>query len=466
MISELQLKNFRSIHSASITLTPFTIIIGANGSGKSNLVKAIEFIAAIPAVGLSLALSRQGGRDGVMPKQIHLRDLSKHQVYIGYTKRLPPPGEPSKHISYVNVSHSFSFSFKSAGNVAVGDERLKFNKVLYIGETLRHKNLAPDIDEASIAHPSKHSYFELSHTSRQDSYSTEPAISEDTFNNFRTWLGLDRFSTIIKDSKSLNKFLESSQRLNKSDRTHAATSGPKTSRGLYTERNTKTICDFSAEFKMFLDFLEATKRYDLLLNELRREQAPSESPDLSKAGQNLPAALRKLANTNKPAFSRLKSTFEAIAPHILSMRSTQLRTGSEFVEFSESKSGRGIESWETSDGSLRALAILVAVETAQNGDTIVVEEPEQNLHPWAIRALIDHIRDVISLNSIQVIITTHSEHVLERATPEEVLVASRTLEEGTTYRRVTELVKKGSVSMGEVGRLWVKGLLGGVPTVQ
>jgi predicted ATPase len=148
------------------------------------------------------------------------------------------------------------------------------------------------------------------------------------------------------------------------------------------------------------------------------------------------------------------------------MRSTQLRTGSEFVEFSESKSGRGIESWETSDGSLRALAILVAVETAQNGDTIVVEEPEQNLHPWAIRALIDHIRDVISLNSIQVIITTHSEHVLERATPEEVLVASRTLEEGTTYRRVTELVKKGSVSMGEVGRLWVKGLLGGVPTVQ
>jgi hypothetical protein len=253
MISELQLKNFRSIHSASINLTPLTIIIGANGSGKSNLVKAIEFIAAIPAVGLSLALSRQGGRDGVMPKQIHLRDLSKHQVYIGYTKRLPPPGEPNKHISYVNVSHSFSFSFKSAGNVAVGDERLKFNKVLYIGETLRHKNLAPDIDEASIAHPSKHSYFELSHTSRQDSYSTEPAISEDTFNNFRTWLGLDRFSTIIKDSKSLNKFLESSQRLNKSDRTHAATSGPKTSRGLYTERNTKTICDFSAEFKMFLN---------------------------------------------------------------------------------------------------------------------------------------------------------------------------------------------------------------------
>lgn len=466
MISELHLKNFRSILSASVNLTPLTIIIGANGSGKSNLVKAIEFIAAIPAVGLNLALSRQGGRDGVMPKQISLRELSEHQVHVGYTKRLPPPGEPSEHISYVNVSHSFSFSFKSASRVSVGEESLKFNKVLYIGETLRHKNLKPEIDESSLAHPSKHSYFELNNISGRNSYKTEPPISDETFVNFRAWLGLERFSTAIKDSKTLGIFLESTQRLVKAEKSHATTSGPKTSRGLYTDRRTKTICDFSTEFKMFLDYLEETKRYDLLLNELRREQAPSESPDLSKAGQNLPAALRKLSTTNRAAFSRLKSTFEAIAPHILTMRSTQLRTGSEFVEFIESKSGRGIESWETSDGSLRALAILVAVETAQIGDTIVVEEPEQNLHPWAIRALIDHIRDVISENSIQVIITTHSEHVLERATPEEVLVASRSLEDGTSYKRVTELVKKGSVVMGEVGRLWVKGLLGGVPTVQ
>lgn len=466
MISELNIKNFRSIRSASVNLMPLTVIIGANGSGKSNLVKAIEFIAAIPAVGLNIALSRQGGREGVMPKKIPLRELSEHQVHIGYKKRLPPPGGSNEHISYVNVSHSFSFSFKSASRVSIGNENLNFDKVLYIGETLRDKNLRPKIDESSLAHPSKHSYFELSNISGRNFYKAEPPISEETFANFRSWLGLGRFSTAIKDSKTLGKFLEASQRLLKNERSHTTTSGPKTSRGIYTDRSTKTICDFSEEFKIFLDYLEATKRYDLLLNELRREQAPSESPDLSTAGQNLPAALRKLSTTNKPAFSRLKSTFEAIAPHILTMRSKELRTGSEFVEFFESKSGRGIESWETSDGSLRALAILVAVETAQMGETIIVEEPEQNLHPWAIRVLIDHIRNVITENSIQVIMTTHSEHVLERAAPDEVLVASRSLDEGTSYKRVTEIVKKGNVAMGEVGRLWVKGLLGGVPTVQ
>lgn len=464
MISKIELENFRSIRSASVCLTPLTVLIGANGSGKSNLVKAIEFIAAIPAVGFGLALSRQGGRDGVMPKCIPTGDLSNYQTYIFYTKRLPPPGKSNEHISYVNVSHSFRFSFKGNSRAIISSEELKFNKVLYIGETLRHKTFSPDIDKSSPAHPTNHSYFELRHALGKNTWSAEPPISEETYANYRTWLGLDRFSSAIKSPKDLEKFLDASQKTLKQDRSHATTAGPKSNRKLYTERDSKTICDFSTEYKMFLDYLEETKRYDLLLNELRREQAPSESPDLSKSGGNLPAALRKLA-TNKNAYNRLKSTFEAIAPHILTMKSTQLRTGSEFVEFIESNSGRGIESWETSDGSLRALAILVAVETAEKGDTIVVEEPEQNLHPWAIRALIDHIREVIAENSIQVIITTHSEHVLERASADEVLVASRTLDEGTKYRRVSELTKKGRIEMGEVGRLWVKGMLGGVPTL-
>lgn len=464
MISDIKIENFRSIRSSAVKLSPLTILIGANGSGKSNLVKAIEFIAAIPAAGFSLALSRQGGRDGIMPKQISASDLGNYETKISYTKRLPAPGKVHEDISYVNVSHSFTFSFKGIRKVLISEENLKFNKVLYIGETLRHKNLSPDIDKDSCAHPKKNSYFALKHLSGKDSYETYPPISEETFANFRTWLGLDRFKSAIKNHEDLEKFLNVTQKTQKREKSHTATAGPKANRTLYTERNARSICDFSTEFQLFLDCLEDTKRYDLLLNELRREQTPSESPDLSKAGENLPAALRRLT-ANKEAYARLKSTFESIAPHILSMRPKQLRTGSEFIEFTESKSGRGIESWETSDGSLRALAILVAVETANLGDSIVVEEPEQNLHPWAIRALIDHIREVIEKKSIQVIITTHSEHVLERAAPEEVLIASRSQEFGTSYQKVSDLVDTNKVAMGDIGRLWVKGMLGGVPSL-
>ena len=143
-----------------------------------------------------------------------------------------------------------------------------------------------------------------------------------------------------------------------------------------------------------------------------------------------------------------------------------MRTGKEFVEFVESKSGRGIESWESSDGSLRALAILVALETSDNGDTVIIEEPEQNLHPWAIRTLIDHMREVVEKKNVQIIITTHSEHVLERVEAQEVRVVTRLPSKGTKFKRIDQIVLNKKIEMGEVGRLWVKGMLGGVPTVQ
>ena len=64
MIEELSIHNFRSIVEDRITLEPVTVLIGANGSGKSNFVKALEFLSDIPRNGLTLAISRQGG---VMP---------------------------------------------------------------------------------------------------------------------------------------------------------------------------------------------------------------------------------------------------------------------------------------------------------------------------------------------------------------------------------------------------------------
>ena len=49
MISEIQIKNFKSI--ANLTLRPgsVTVLIGENGCGKSNILEAIAFAAAATA---------------------------------------------------------------------------------------------------------------------------------------------------------------------------------------------------------------------------------------------------------------------------------------------------------------------------------------------------------------------------------------------------------------------------------
>jgi len=45
MIKELKLSNFRSYRDAKFEFSPFTVIVGPNGSGKTNIIEAINFIS-------------------------------------------------------------------------------------------------------------------------------------------------------------------------------------------------------------------------------------------------------------------------------------------------------------------------------------------------------------------------------------------------------------------------------------
>ena len=228
----------------------------------------------------------------------------------------------------------------------------------------------------------------------------------------------------------------------------------------------ETIVDHSAQARYFRVSIGSIRRYDLLLNELRMDQKVSDSMQLHPSGQNMPSVLRHLVSNPKkrPSLKRILATLSEIAPHVEKMRSKSLKTGKQFVEFIEIATGRGVESWESSDGTLRALAILLAIETHSSNSTILIEEPEQNLHPWAVRSIIEHIREAISERNLQVILTTHSQQVLERVHPDEVLVATRTKTEGTKFKPLKDLLPHGDIVMGDVGELWVRGLLGGVPT--
>lgn len=223
----------------------------------------------------------------------------------------------------------------------------------------------------------------------------------------------------------------------------------------------RTILDFCGHYKAFHRKVSSIHRYDFLLNELRTEQQIGNKSTLTKTGNNMPSILRRI-HEDEGSWSSLQSTLKDIAPHIFDAKSDHLKTGKEFIEFIESKTGRGVEAWDSSDGSLRALAILLAIETTREGETMVLEEPEQNLHPWAIAILMKHIERVIKEKKIQVIMTTHSEHVLTCCSPSSVKVIQRNQESGTYIVPLEDIVGP-DVQMGDVGRLWIKGLLGGVP---
>src|SRR5262249_3064589 len=96
--------------------------------------------------------------------------------------------------------------------------------------------------------------------------------------------------------------------------------------------------------------------------------------------------------------------------------------------FNEEGFGRawGIE--DMSDGTIHALSMLVAAVDPRS-NLLVIEEPENSVHPWILRVIVQKLREVS--DSKRVILTSHSPVLINLLRPEEIWIVSR--KDGETH---------------------------------
>lgn len=87
--------------------------------------------------------------------------------------------------------------------------------------------------------------------------------------------------------------------------------------------------------------------------------------------------------------------------------------------------------YNSGSGEFLVATIVREVEKAQNNSIVLIEEPEVSLHPRAQYRLVEYFFDAIKRKHIQMIITTHSEHIVELL-PKEAVICLRK-NEGETY---------------------------------
>jgi len=169
----------------------------------------------------------------------------------------------------------------------------------------------------------------------------------------------------------------------------------------------------SSAFAPVYRVLSSIRTHSIDTTALRELQKPSSGRKLERNGGNAASVLRELRTKFPNDYERLCELLRAVVPGVTTVRETKLgdRLTLKFTQDVGEAGKLGFDAFSMSDGTLRALGLLLAVFQQPTPSLVVIEEPEATIHPGALGVLLDAIRH--AARRTQVVVTTHSPEVLD-----------------------------------------------------
>ena len=196
---------------------------------------------------------------------------------------------------------------------------------------------------------------------------------------------------------------------------------------------------------------------------VKQRHASNDNLRLKPDAANLAAYLRMLQDKHQAEYQRIIETIRLVMPFFDDF--VHRPDDPEYVELEWTQKGKPDTPFKAhmlSDGSLRfiCLTALLLQPVSLLPDTILIDEPELGLHPYAIAVLVDVFKQVAE--DKQLIVSTQSVELVNGLSPEDVIVVDQ--EDGvSTFRRYTEDELSGWLTEYSMGEIWKRNILGGRP---
>ena len=177
-------------------------------------------------------------------------------------------------------------------------------------------------------------------------------------------------------------------------------------------------------------------------------------------GSNIAAFLYKLQQQNILAFNRIEAVVKLIAPYFYRF---DLRPNGDYIRLNWRQENTDIylDASDLSDGTLRFIALCTLLLQPQLPQTIIIDEPELGLHPYAITILAELIQGAAQQHK-QLILATQSINLIDKFNPEDIIVVDN-VDNESRFRRLDKQSLEAWLEEYSMGELWSKNVLGGNP---
>ena len=196
---------------------------------------------------------------------------------------------------------------------------------------------------------------------------------------------------------------------------------------------------------------------------MRRSEIMADNVKLRSNASNIAPFLLGLRSEKKTAYDEIVESVRLVTPFFDDFILKPVQKGEkEVVNLSWKQKGSDypMQPYHFSDGTIRFICLATSLLQPDLPSTIVIDEPELGLHPYAIEILAELIK--AASKKTQVIVATQSPPLIDNFSPEDIIVVNR--EKGaSTFRRLETKELSEWLEEYSLGDLWRKNIVAGGP---
>jgi predicted ATPase len=391
MISLIEALNYRSLRYVRQPLSPFQILIGPNGSGKTTFLDVPSFLAHLVQAGLDAAIS---GDDRL---SIPLRATDARQLLWKQQGRLfelavelPIPADlgrgkgtaPQQACRYELAidADAIAIAGENLFLIPQGDEKPRRQLDLFPSP----RKIPPTILVKPYAsHP--RSWKKVIRRNHSDK-ATFFAENSNWQNPFKILAGRTALASLPEDPERF-----------------------------------PVACWFRAQL------IEQMHRLVLSSEHMRLPSPPSRQKGFRVDGSNLPWVVDRLQQ-NPERFARWLAHLQEALPEFRDFSTVLREEDRHRYLTARAAEDVALPSWVLSDGTLRMLALTLLAYVEDLSGSYLIEEPENGIHPKAMESV---FQSLSSVYDAQILCATHSPVLLSLAKPAQLLCFAKT-EDGRT----------------------------------